>query len=49
MDEIVHNNHGFDMKFDVVNIHVMSLVAIVVCNLTYIAKGMLVTNDACRN
>jgi hypothetical protein len=49
MDEIVHNNHGFDMKFDDVNIHVMLLMAIVVCDLTYIAKGMSVTNVACRN
>jgi hypothetical protein len=49
MDEIVHINHGLDMKFDDVNIHVMSLVTIVVCDLIYITKGMLVTNVDCYN
>jgi len=43
MDEIVCVDHGFEVKCD----DVMSFATIVILDLTYIIKGILIANVAC--
>jgi hypothetical protein len=43
VDEIVYVDHGFEVKCD----DVMSFGTIIILDLTYIAKGILIANAAC--
>jgi hypothetical protein len=43
MDEIIYVDHGLEMKCD----DVMSFVTIVILDLTYTTKGILIANVVC--